>query len=275
MFLLDHDSGFFSNFLYAGDPGRERSLIHEDITQQSTLLVTVGDSWTWGMGLAGITPMSHADHPDRLNLVYGYHLKESIGSCDWINLGYPGTGNRWIIDSALRFQHIQPTANYKKIIVSVGLTDIARDIVQTDAHKNTTLTFRQLAEQMEKEQLLALKALEQNPNITLIVGRNFTSTFDNNKTIIKNHLPDRWIDVNKSSWNPEYNLPDFFTLMLPDGLPANEKQWAVDTAMPLSNSIIDFLNQCPLHFHTHSDHPTAQSHILWAEYVYNYVKFLN
>jgi len=247
-----------------------RSVIHEDIKNKSTLLVTIGDSWTWGDSIDNISSSGTLDSPKRLVSIYGYHLQNLLGDCDWINLGYPGTGNRWIIDCALRFDLIQPMTNYKNIILSVGLTDIGRD---TYPRYDTRLgiSFQQFAEKTEQEFLTKLKTLENNPNITLLVSRNFTSTFEKNKSVIKNHLPNKWIDISKNNWDPVYNLAECFTLNYPDTLSTIEKEWAIAVGIPTSQSVIDFLIKCPLHYNTGSKHPTEEGHKFWAEYLHDYI----
>ena len=51
-----------------------------------TLLVTVGDSWTWGAGLA---------RDKRKNCVWGNLVSEMI-QADWLNLAQPGQSNQWM-----------------------------------------------------------------------------------------------------------------------------------------------------------------------------------
>ena len=269
MLLLDIDHGFFSNFLYTIDT--QRSIIHEDINNNPTLLVTIGDSWTWGDSIDGINPFTKKDSPKRLTSVYGHHLKNLIGNCDWINIGYPGSANGWIVDVALRFDQIQKLTNYKHIIICVGLTDIGRDIAQKQASYDTSVSFDQNAENIEKYQLNSLEPLQRNSNITLLVGRNFTSTFITNKSIIKHHLPNRWIDISKNNWKPDHGLPECFTLMYPLLTSLADKETALKYWIPATEKIVDFLIECPLHYKIASKHPTEECHILWANYVYNYI----
>ena len=57
---------------------------------KNDLLITVGDSWTWGDSLGDISVRYRSEH------VYGKYLTEFLDS-DWINYGYCGGGNRNIL----------------------------------------------------------------------------------------------------------------------------------------------------------------------------------
>ena len=57
---------------------------------KNNLLITVGDSWTWGDSLGDLSIRYRSDH------VYGKYLREYLDS-DWINYGYCGGGNRNIL----------------------------------------------------------------------------------------------------------------------------------------------------------------------------------
>lgn len=262
--LLEFDHGFFSHYTTANN----RQLYYEDIQDRDVLLVTIGDSWTWGDSIDGINLVSKPDSPKRLTSIYGHHLQQLIGNCDWINIGYPGTANLWIKDVALRFLNIQPQTKYKKIVLSVGLTDYGRD---AQDEYNDTKTYESIAESFEHAHLQELHQLDNHSVISLIVGRNFTSTFPSNRNIVDYHIPQRWIDISRLHWQPDYAIPECWTVMLPDNLADAEKSWAVDIMMPAANQVIQFLTDCPLHYKKASKHPTEDCHQLWANHVHQYL----
>ena len=103
--LLKLDNGFFKNYIFCGIDNN-RKIIHEDIQNKQNLLVTIGDSWTWGDSIDGIHATVKPDSPKRLESVYGKKIKDQLNDYDWINIAYPGTGNRWIVDVALRFPNL-------------------------------------------------------------------------------------------------------------------------------------------------------------------------
>jgi hypothetical protein len=265
--LLEHDGSFFENFVF---DEKKRKTYHEEINNNDTLLVTIGDSWTWGDSICniGFKPDQVIDNPEcRLSNVYGYHLKNLLDS-DWINIAYPGTANRWIVDCALRFGHLSEILPYKKIILSIGLTDIGRDVIGIDISGSPLTKIKEV----EQRYLTKIKQLEEsNEKIVAIVGRNFTSTIDNNNNIVAHHLSDRWIDVSYNNWNGGWKAPDGFTVMPLNNLDNNGKQWFLNEVVPVAHKIIDYLNECPLHYKVASKHPTEKLHKLWADYVYQYI----
>jgi len=268
--LLELDHDFFSNFTEAAG----RKIFHEDIQNHSTLLVTIGDSWTWGDSLYGIkgikTASDRLDDPRRLTAIYGYHLKNLIKDCDWINIAYPGTANRWIVDSAWRFLNISKKLKYQRIIISVGLTDIGRDLNQRGF--NRTESFVQAAINYEKNYLESLCSIDSHPKFSLVVGRNFTSTFPENLKIIKHHLVKRWIDISADNWPDGFRPPECSIFHLPEDITYEDKQWALTNLIPNSEKAIEFLDLCPLHYKMASKHPTEECHKLWSNYVFDYLQ---
>jgi|SaaInl59LU_5_DNA_1037362.scaffolds.fasta_scaffold11429_2 hypothetical protein len=83
-----------------------------------TLLVTVGDSWTWGAGL---------DSKQRRTQVWGNVVSEIIGA-DWLNLAQPGQSNQWMANRCRELYNISAELEYKKIVVVVVFTGAARSL---------------------------------------------------------------------------------------------------------------------------------------------------
>jgi len=266
MLLLDLDKGFFENFLYADHHDRE--VIHEDISGKENLLVTIGDSWTWGDSLCGISNIKKVhDHPDRLKKVYGFHLKESL-NCDWINIAFPGTANKWIVDTAYRFKELSKKLNYKKIILSIGLTDMGRDFKD---RKNNTTSIKEWFIQKEKDYFNIIKELENC--CTVVVGRNFTSSAEENLSILDNHLDKRWVDIGFEHTKTKTIPPnEIFTIMWLNELKSSsEKETFVYDIYPNANMMINYLNESPLHFKEGTKHPNEELQKLWADYIYKYL----
>jgi len=266
MSILALDSGFFSVF-HGSSP--ECSLYHEDIHNRSNLLVTVGDSWTWGDSIGGSSYAVGMSDPNRTNLIYGRHLQTLIGNCDWINIAQPGTANRWIVDSAMRFVNLQSKLNYQKIYLIVGLTDMTRDHQQRGYHLDSNNKFLDSVRLWEKEYFSMLRELAEFKKIVPVVTRNFTNSMDSNVHMLPFHLTKRWIDISADNWNGELSPGYSIGMNLPDSLDADEKVWAVTQGIPQFMQVISFLNKCPLHYKKASKHPNEQNHELWARYIYS------
>jgi hypothetical protein len=101
-----------------------------------TLVVTIGDSWTWGADLTQINNVKlHIDRLEddayRLENVYGGILAERL-SADFLNLGESGAGNWHIVRKITELSNISHELNYKNIIVISIFTDLGRDFNSLD-----------------------------------------------------------------------------------------------------------------------------------------------
>ena len=90
-----------------------------------TLVIAAGDSWTWGDKL-GKTTLTCDDRAHRTKHVYG-NIVADILEADFINLGFPGRDNMYIMNSLL---DIFPTLTrtYKKCHIIFSLTESGREL---------------------------------------------------------------------------------------------------------------------------------------------------
>ena len=264
--LLELDHSFFGTFI-----PQSPDLLHEDIQQRKNLLVTIGDSWTWGDSLGTTDRKNGISDPNRLNLVYGKHLQNHIGHCDWINIATPGTANLWVVDVATRFIEIRKKTSYQKIILSIGLTDITRDVHQRFAERSNG-SLLDIMDQFESNIFKKIRKIETQSDMTLIVGRNFTDTMSDRRIgSVKHHLNDRWVDISADHCGLP-RPPKCLGYWVPDGLLEQDKIWTLEHMIPNSLAMTDFLMACPLHYKKASKHPTEQSHELWAKYIWEYLE---
>lgn len=282
--LLELDEGFFKYFI---TDRMGRNIFYEDIKDRENLIVTIGDSWTWGDSIDGIAaygPTKKLDSPKRLECVYGRKMQEMLGEYDWINIGYPGSGNRWITDVAMRFKDILPQCNYKKVIIVCVFSDTMRDISYgiTDLGLPEDGHFPDMVEALDRAFFERLKELEQIENVTLIVARNFTNTHESNIGILKHHIPIAWIEFSRLNWNVDYpplpfyiGYPDEYRVRHDKNPTLAQMQWGLEVGLPTADSVFAFLDECPLHYKMVSKHPTEENHELWAKYLIKYMKNQN
>lgn len=91
----------------------------------NTLVIAAGDSWTWGDRL-GKTTLTYDDREHRTKHVYGSIVADALGA-DFINLGFPGRDNMYIMHSLL---DIFPTLTrtYKTCYIIFSLTESGREL---------------------------------------------------------------------------------------------------------------------------------------------------
>lgn len=106
-----------------------------DLLQQDrdTLLVTIGDSWTWGHGISmtrwedGVVIETDSEKHTRLESVFGMLIANKINA-DFLNLSYPGQSNGWIAEYFDQFiAQYKSKMDYKKVIVIITMSEVARE----------------------------------------------------------------------------------------------------------------------------------------------------
>ena len=251
-----------------------------DLKGKDTLVVTVGDSWTWGDG--GLS--------DRLNQTYG-RLVSNYYDADWLNIGGCGYSNTWIFDFAnIVIQNLKDLS-YQKIIFLITMTEQGRDIA-TAKHCNpdytqydndesiTEETFDKILSDIEDIYIEKLTTLLSNMDdrYSLVIGSGFTwhqktTNWLNQQKISQPHNI-TWVellaDKQKLIRPPRTNLIYNFTFstnlpMLIKYCPKLNgpewKRWMIQKA-ELADQVHQFLQKSNLNFEIH---PTADGHRYWAE----------
>lgn len=86
-----------------------------------TLIVTVGDSWTWGSDLAE----SNSDDAYRVQHLYGNLITQELNT-DWLNLGLSATSNWWLTGMVEELAQLIPQLTYQQIHVICVFTGVGR-----------------------------------------------------------------------------------------------------------------------------------------------------
>ena len=155
--------------------------------QSKELLVTIGESWTWG-----------SDLEDRLKSVYGALVSDHL-DCDWLNLGLPGIGNFFITHLAEQLGTMK--FNYNKVRVICTFTEVGR---QTDSHFDIDFNYNNWYLQNftdYKDLYKLLHSMNRScverivtalPDYEVVFGSNFVDPlgFEN-----KNHINKSWVQL--------------------------------------------------------------------------------
>lgn len=252
---------------------------YHDCSSKDRLVITAGDSWTWGDTL-----------PDRLNQVYGRLVSKSLDA-DWINIGSRGRSNSWIL-SALQYLAPLVKGHYKEVIVIVTMTENGRDVEtgymfpfdfhQLYEHVGDCPAFYDAildgAEQYWMQQLQDI----QKSGCRIIVGHNFAWHNLNTMPGIT-ILRDNWIEKLADYQNKDrpikaklvtgwiFNTIKTVHLMVP----ASQlvfKAWALPY-IDLANQVNKWLDSSDLQSKaTSSKHPVPLGHEIWANYILTNVK---
>lgn len=117
-----------------------RSPVHYALNGKDTLLVTIGDSWTWGDSLGKIDATLGIvdDYAHRTTSIYGYHLSSMLDT-DWVNYAICGIDNITVLtDAFTQLSHL--IDEYSKIYVVVTLTETSREL-NRDRFLNKALEY--------------------------------------------------------------------------------------------------------------------------------------
>jgi hypothetical protein len=98
------------------------------------LVVTIGESWTWGDSLESSWNPRSDNKEFRLSNVYGGQLAAMLDA-DFLNLAIPGESNLWITNHLKLFAENLNDFNYEEIYVVLTLTEVGREF-QGNLDKN-------------------------------------------------------------------------------------------------------------------------------------------
>lgn len=235
-----------------------------------TLLVTIGDSYTYGYNLK-----------NRMRDVYGSVLSKNLNS-DWLNLAMPSSGNFWLTKKAEELSVIIPKLEYNEIFVICTFTEVGRWFnTEFDRHINyinwfrdnikSTNDFNKLLVMLNRECVTRIQtALSKFNNVKLKIGSNFVDQIGFDTVIADKRLLRPWYQLlsNKMFDN---------TYVCPTGVQSlqqaiefistdkhnNFKEWIIDLA-DLASARMEMFKDARIY---QGGHPLPTGHISWANYV--------
>jgi hypothetical protein len=246
---------------------------------KDTLVVTIGDSWTWGDSLGKTKNYIYDDKEFRLANVYGGQLADRL-QADFLNIAKIGGSNLWITDHFCMFINQLTEFDYKKIIVVITLTEVGREFQGDRDRQRDYISDLKLVTDLNAFLSQLSKYIENtimqtnNNKIQLIVGTNFV---DSNYTFPV--LEKSWVDVIADRLNVEIIKPcyvvgswvfDRFDTLLTFTPNYSKENFLKDAIahMEMASTRTDFLLASRYNYKTGSKHPTPEGHALWANYIF-------
>lgn len=241
------------------------------------LLVTVGDSWTWGSDIS----LNNRDHQYRRDHVWGSLIAKRY-DYDWLNLSLCAQGNFWIASMVDELCDVIPALAYKKIHVVCVFTGIGRwfntkydvDIDYTSWFKENlrskddfdrflTMLNARCVDQITNKLLLF-------PHVNLKIATNFVDHLGFDDLPCDNLIKDPWYRVlGLQDTGPVYTctyydrmhmIVDFINQEFHDDF----KKWFINLT-EISSRRIALLKSVP-GFRNY--HPTETYHQIWADYLH-------
>ena len=265
-----------------------RQWYEEDINGKDTLLVMIGDSWTWGDHLGSIDWDKSSNDPCRQEQIAGRRLSLLLNS-DWVNIAKPGCSNYWMLEQLYDIkQHlINAQSNYKKIYVVVNLTEDLREAKYTrrinidQPYKSfweTSDSIKDFLVKVEGYLLLNLETyFKELPGIDVHVARVFTDVWPDNTSPIL--IDKSWCDVIQDHINfDNYQQPvPFIGQMSIDPLTEKfistkpERKLEFLDIMERVGTRWNFLGASQYNLKGSTCHPNPAGHQIWAEYLYSQI----
>jgi hypothetical protein len=262
-----------------------RKWYHECLKHSSTkrLLITCGDSWTWGDSLGQISlPEVPDDYEHRTTHIYGQLLANKLDS-DFINLAKCGGSN---IDMHDMLASILPQVvnRYKKIDVVITLTELLREIIYDPIWVTDELDHSSLENLLKNYECIMFnffnKLFNSYPSINFLIARNFSVTFKDNFNICP-HVEKNWVTVLAENQTIDPYPTDLRILSNMSMTPLiaylknnnlmNSFKSELLEQMFLAMSGIEWLENSILNYKKATKHPTEKGHELWADYLYSYL----
>jgi hypothetical protein len=228
---------------------------------RSSLLITVGESWTYGDSIGQTKVREGRDDTEyRLEHIYGNIISDAMQS-DWINLALPG-GSNYLMLSWLR-DLLKQDFKYDTITCIITLTESGRheDRVWFD---NSLTELQAVLNTMVLRTYDAIDQLQIDyPGIKFISAHNFTDSADSRP------IEKTWIEVmtRQSVQNDTFILISDYIGYLNHDKKFSDVLDVIDRA----SARLDILDQCEYCNREDSRHPTEQGHAMWAEYLINYL----
>ena len=251
------------------------TLYEERLENKKNLLITIGDSWTWGDSLP---PQS------RTKDFYTNTLSEKL-EADWLCIAWCGIDNEWILEQALRVADLIKCgfySRYENIYVHTCFTELYREIIK---EKYNYEKFRDIIDGIKENDFVELseKYFQKTvlENLPMTTNFSYSTNFWNlNFDKVKyNFIPTYW---QKHLFDHE-NILDDQVLPAISGLGVEPMAEYIDdsgrTQLKMSfseklkgiNARIDLMQKCDLNYKEATKHPVKKGHDIWADIVFDHM----
>ena len=260
----------------------ERSWYHEYVRNSNRLLITAGDSWTWGDSLGKINgEFQLEDYEYRTTHVFGALLSKRFDA-DFLNIATPGSSNASAYDK-IKMALLEVVDRYRQIDVILPLTENGREIIGDPrwTHLLDTSSLSSMLCSYERNMFDSFNQLKNEfPTVNFIITRNFTFTFEENRHFVD--VPKSWVEI----------LEEHQTI---DPYPRTTRavsMMAINPIIEYLNNInqapnfkvemielfhqgevaINWLDNSQLNNQMATRHPTERAHELWADYIEQFLR---
>lgn len=245
---------------------------------KSRLLVTIGDSWTYGWRLGE----EFADDPEqgRVTHCYGYLLAEHYNA-DYLNWSIPAINNLWMVDKYKTLVKLADKLDYDEIFVFITLTEYGREIYtefDSDPELNTMYSQCDLPKDLARTlgRYLSNQILQHShAKIRLRLGLNYVNNVYSTE-LEPQFLDQTWIEclteqrftdecLVVGSWVVEkYKLLHQEINRSADPIVCMEQ---VLDMVASAEKRLNLIFSSPYNYKVGYGHPNTKGHEIWAKYI--------
>jgi len=233
------------------------------------LLVTIGDSWTWGADLS-----LNDNEEFRINNVYGNIVSGKINA-DWLNLGLNGSNNFFIAEKAEEVGKIINQLGYKKVYMICTFTEIGRSF---DSHHDRYIDYIKWFNNNHIDNFLQflnatcvnrIKKVAQEHSIKLIIGTNFVDAVGIDTDVL---LPIPWfrllgIECPIKGYSGTTGVNRLQTVLQFVNNNTEYKKWMIDLITQAK-----YVDRVSGSQKLIKQHPNTGGHKIWADYVLEHIQ---
>jgi hypothetical protein len=220
------------------------------------LIITVGDSWTYGDSLGKTRVRDGVDDTDyRLEHIYGNLLTEQLNT-DWMNIALPGGSNYCVLNWL--GQLLNRKFNYASIVCIITLSESGRH--EEIAWANGKLLQTSLNNIVIKTYSMVQELRLRFPKVQFKVAHSFTDSVPGHNVLEKT-----WLEILTGR-----QLQDNTFIVMSDHIKQlNYDRVFVDTPEVIDQALkrINILDSCDYCSKQDSRHPIEQGHQAWANYL--------
>lgn len=254
------------------------------VRNSDTLLIVIGESWTYGESLPGIGSGGGLfNFHSQIHGCFAPRMAEILG-CDLYQFAIPGNCNLWMSIGLKRILKHVSTLGYKKVLLAYQMTENAREMpLKFDEHtishpihnwfeisskeKTNLSDWLTMYDEIFLEDLdKTVKSFTACP-IDAIMFRNFLKLHTNKRDYSFKIVEPTWIEYTARLVNHKHESPSIMNVIEFENHIKHFGQKIVydrefmEHQLLLTNQLFDYVGSGNVY---HNNHPTRWGHLVWA-----------
>jgi hypothetical protein len=252
---------------------------------KDSLLIVVGESWTYGESLRGIaSALQRYNLVSQLSSCFGARMALMMGA-DYYQYAVPGNCNFYMFQELPRILEHVSKMGYKQVYICMQMTEpgreqaIANKLEDTpfqNFYNNVTpkISFESWIQQYDESFFKWFNSIilkfKNDVNIKdAILWKNFCSTNTKDRYDSFSVIEQSWIQYSARTMGHAIDMPQIYSVgWLASMQEQYNKQIIFDTTFLINQlDIIEQSNNFLTGNPYHHPHPTETAHMLWAQYL--------